>query len=404
MENQETSVSSHEENKNFFVWSFLSVLVGAALSFYATIHHIELKSSQGATQAMCNVNNTVSCDKVAASPYSEIFSIPLGVWGGGFFLSLFFLLLWAHSKKERRKNILTTYGFLVSLGALASVILAVISFTMVKALCLVCLGIYFCNFFQTFIFWKNRKDFWEPSCCPRQVIGPILVTALAFGIAIGAYSLTKPRVKKTVPVDYEYQPGQKPLAKTEPTKNISISRSAYSKNGEDYRRGSEQAKIVIHEFADFQCPACRYMSDLLKEVQSELGSDKVMVVFRNFPLDKACNPEISQAAHPLSCMAAKIARCGGQLGKFWEFHDAIFASQEHLSEGVLRAEAARLGLGGKAFDKCLQDEAITAKLRSDSKEAVELEVQGTPSLFINGKPYQGEYSKGAIAEAIKSLL
>ena len=356
---------------------------------------------------MCNVNSVVSCDKVAQSSYSEFFSIPLGVYGAGFFLALFVLLLWAYGNKVKRKAILTTYGLLVFLGCLGSLVLGLISSFLVKALCLICFGIYLCNFFQGFIFWRNRKDFWEHPFSFQRFIRVSLVVLVVFSFVLASYSLVKPKVgahEKNFKTRSSKLSTNKVVPNKEPQKKIALATSSYVGNGEDYRKGSDEAKVVIHEFADFECPACQYMSKTLKEIQAELGSKTVLLVFRNFPLDNSCNPNIKIRLHDHACMAAKIARCGGKMGKFWDFHDAIFAKQNKLSEATLREEAAKLGLGKEAFDNCLQDKTIAAKLSSDLKSGVELGVSGTPSLFINGKIYNGEYSKHAITKAIRAEL
>ena len=200
MENQDYSEAKRTRKVNFFSLSFLSVVIGACLAFYATIHHVQLKKAQ-ATNAMCNINQIVNCDKVAQSPYSEFLSVPLGVWGGGFFLTLLAFLIWGYGEREDRRAFLSSYGILVSLGSVASLILAFVSFGLVKAVCLICIGIYLCNFFQTFVFWKMGKKYWDPVLTWSEVRAPILIMIFAFGLSLSAYYVIKPRDIQVTPAN-----------------------------------------------------------------------------------------------------------------------------------------------------------------------------------------------------------
>jgi protein-disulfide isomerase len=159
--------------------------------------------------------------------------------------------------------------------------------------------------------------------------------------------------------------------------------SAQVEVGNDPRLGPEKAPVQIVEFADYECPYCQNVNEDLKKVRDQFG-EQVSLVYKDFPLPM----------HPLASRAAEAARCAGEQGKFWEFHDLLFASKKlHTTE--LKEQARAMKLDGGRFDKCLDTGEQGALVKKDSQEAQRLGLQGTPSFFINGHFMSGSvgYSK-----------
>ncbi|MFH1724605.1 MAG: thioredoxin domain-containing protein [Elusimicrobiota bacterium] len=161
----------------------------------------------------------------------------------------------------------------------------------------------------------------------------------------------------------------------------------YAPDAPDYRsKGAADAPVVIAEFSDFQCSACAAASKPLKQITT-LFPGKVRVVFKHLPWD----------FHTLSKDAAVAAECAGRAGRFWEFHDAMFAKQYAWAGAKQAAEArkrfmeyaAELGVDRKAFAACLDDPAALAAIEADRKEAEAHWVRSTPTFFINGKRFVG---------------
>jgi protein-disulfide isomerase len=173
--------------------------------------------------------------------------------------------------------------------------------------------------------------------------------------------------------------------------------------GEDYRLGSDEAPIVIHEFVDFECPACAMASRALKDLKTEFPS-AVLLVFRNYPLDKSCNDNIKKDFHKNSCALAQLARCAGRKGKFWEFHDLAFNGQKSASLEKASEWALSVGLSQFEINNCLQDDAVLAKIRDDISQGDKLGVEGTPAIFVNGKKFEGDFQtlKNFVQVQIKS--
>jgi protein-disulfide isomerase len=142
--------------------------------------------------------------------------------------------------------------------------------------------------------------------------------------------------------------------------------------------GSAAAPITIVEFSDFQCPFCKRVQPALKEVREKYG-DKVRFVYMDFPLPM----------HNHALDAAKAGRCAAEQGKFWPYHDAMFADQSRESPADLKATAKNLGLDSTKFDICFDQAKYEAGVRADMEQGKQLGIDGTPAFFINGRMLVG---------------
>ena len=142
----------------------------------------------------------------------------------------------------------------------------------------------------------------------------------------------------------------------------------------DRVRGDAKAPVTIVEFSDFQCPFCKNTQATLKNILTKYDG-RVKLAFMDFPL---------REIHPQARTAAEAARCAGEQGKFWEFHDALFADQGKLKETDLAAHARTLGLDEKTFEACLASGKYKPKVEADAQEGAKVGVAGTPAFFING--------------------
>jgi protein-disulfide isomerase len=142
--------------------------------------------------------------------------------------------------------------------------------------------------------------------------------------------------------------------------------------------GSKDAPVTIVEFSDFQCPFCGRAEPTLKQVREKYG-DKVRLIYLDFPL----------GIHDHAIDAASAGRCAGEQGKFWQFHDAMFADQSKLTPADLKADAKKLGLDTAKFDDCLDKGKYKAAIEADLTQGKDLGIDGTPAFFINGRPLTG---------------
>ncbi|GMR21994.1 MAG: hypothetical protein BMS9Abin37_0317 [Acidobacteriota bacterium] len=151
----------------------------------------------------------------------------------------------------------------------------------------------------------------------------------------------------------------------------------------DFALGRDDAAVSIVTFSDFECPYCQDAAVELASIY-ERYPDDVQIVFKNYPLDMSCNPNMPQPGHLYACKAAIMARCAGAQDRFWPMHDAIFALPE-LSVSALDALPAEIGLSAEAFATCVASEDVMEDLQADIDQGKGLGVTGTPAVFINGR-------------------
>lgn len=376
--------NQHGEKRTlFYIIGIILAVIGLGLSLYSTFHHMQLKAT-GATDAVCNINAAFSCDDVARSSFSEIFGIPLGVYGIGYFLAMITLLGTAMIKDEYRRDTIHAYAVLSAIGLITSLILGGISLFSLQVGCVVCMGIYAVTLLQGLNIAFNRQAI-PSGWSMKSVTNGGSYALLALAVAISVYQLIKP-APSTVKLDtpqtaHEHDGGSNRVG---PKQDIKIDRSDFSGMGQDYRRGAEDAKVEIVEFADFECPACKTAAFTLKQMKEQYG-DKIQVVFKNYPLDPNCNPGMQRPLHDFACDAARVARCAGRVGKFWEMHDKIYENQTQLSRQNLTKWAKELGLSDADIQACRESKDILAKLQDDINLGSKLGVDSTPTVFINGR-------------------
>ena len=155
--------------------------------------------------------------------------------------------------------------------------------------------------------------------------------------------------------------------------------------------GKKNAKIQIVEFSDFQCPFCSRVGGPLKEVQKHYGDDAV-IVFKNFPL----------SFHKEAMPAAQAALCAMDQGKFWEYHDQLFANQKALKEQKWGEYATAIGIDKAKLEKCVADKKYEAQVRAEMAEGRKAKVRGTPSVYINGRKFSSPsgYNLAAFTKVI----
>lgn len=395
-------------------WMWIGIvlaLIGVALSVYSTLHHLELKAA-GATDAVCNINATFNCDAVAKSQYSEIAGVPLGVFGLGYFASLLLLIGFAMGGGKAAREHFYAYSALVLVGVIVSAVLAVLSFTQVGAACLACIGVYIVCLLQgaALVIYRSEVQRATQSGAASQqsllkeVSSGATTAAIAVAAVVAIFSfIPKPAPKiatsdsATTPAD----PNTPQLAAT--AEEIKITRSAYAGLGEDFRKGPDDAKVTIVEFADFQCPACSQVKTMLNQLEGEYKG-KVQVVYRNFPLDSTCNSSVRQKMHEFSCNAAVMARCAGQYGKFWEMHGNLFDRQREMSNEKIKLWAKEIGLTDEQINSCWTNKDILAKIKDDVAEGLRLNIDSTPTLFFNGRKVIGGRGINDMRQNVEQLL
>lgn len=159
------------------------------------------------------------------------------------------------------------------------------------------------------------------------------------------------------------------------------------------RFGSTDAPVQIVEWSDFECPYCSRGASTLDELKTKYG-EKISVVFRHFPLE----------FHPNARKAAEAAICAQEQGKFWEFHDKLFANQRALGLEDLGRYADEVTLDKAKFQDCLSSGRHAPQVQADFEAGQKAGVTGTPGFFVNGRFLGGALPVDAFSKVIDEEL
>jgi protein-disulfide isomerase len=171
-----------------------------------------------------------------------------------------------------------------------------------------------------------------------------------------------------------------------------MARSTQLVESSDHVRGRFDAPVTLIEYGDYECPYCGRAYFVVEDVLRRAGPS-VRYVFRNFPLSQM---------HPHALVAAQWAEAAGAQGKFWEMHSTLFENQDALGTDDLLRYAQLLDLDVPRMVDEIREGVHLAKVKKDFRSGVRAGVNGTPTFFINGVRFDGDWATGlldAIREA-----
>ena len=167
-----------------------------------------------------------------------------------------------------------------------------------------------------------------------------------------------------------------------------------------YTLGSDSAPIEITEYSDFECPFCASFATVQMPVVREqlIATGRVRWRFRDFPLP----------LHTYSRYAALAAQCAGEQGKFWEMHDQLFTNHQWAQtgknpRGPFRDFARAIGVDLDKYDACMDGQRYAGRIQASVQEGEARGVKGTPSFYVNGRPYQGRSASDDFKALVDSL-
>lgn len=377
----------------------LGLAVAAAVSLVAagiaaSMTGARLESSLAPLySSLCNVKGTFlglpfDCDRVNSSLYGTVVGIPLSTLGAGFYVVL--LVLAGISARGREPAAGKAANLLLGGATLAvafSVPLLLVQVFRIRVLCPLCMVLYGAHLILLLAAWcavevdfaAGIRGFLRLLRRPHREMLLWASTGVFALIVVGvqtASSMIGPAPDPRLGV-LEERLSRAVRFQLEPAPD-------------DATTGPQDADYLIVEFSDFMCPFCRQAAMEARNLKDEMP-DRVRLVFKHFPLDTRCNPYIGRNLHPGACDAAAAAVCANRAGKFWAFHNALFARQDEIFEGNVRAnlisEAVRLGLSEPRFTACLDDPETLARVRADVEEALAMQVPGTPAFLVNGRAF-----------------
>ena len=165
-------------------------------------------------------------------------------------------------------------------------------------------------------------------------------------------------------------------------------------NSNDHILGNENAPLELVEYGDYECPHCGRAYPIVKDISRQLG-DQLKFVFRNFPLSNS---------HPHAVSAAVATEAAALQGKYWEMHDIVFENQKTLEVEHLFLLAHKIGLDLERFKNDIQDQTLADKVEKDFYGGLRSGVNRTPTFFINGQKYDGDWSGNNLLNYLQTVL
>jgi protein-disulfide isomerase/uncharacterized membrane protein len=417
-------------------------LAGAAVSALLLMQHHGEGRAVSAVNRVCGDARTSGCDEVARSSWSSVAGIPVAAAGVFFYLSLGVLLVLALLAGDETR--LAAAGIVLAglaLGLLADLFLLGVQVLSIKAYCVLCLFTYLLTGAALVTLLPARRGGLGGALGRAEgrlvLAGWALATLGVAGTVIAGDATLRYREARRqatllgapapVPVASPV-PAPTPTPGAEPTPASTAAPAAGPADAAYWRdryqklqatiddprkleayfsekaqreydsaspvtidldgvpgRGPANAPVQVVEFSDFLCPYCRSLAPALAQFVQQAGG-RVIVYFKNYPLDATCNEKLKQSIHPGACNVALGAVCAQKQGRFEAYHDKVFSTELHNPQpaDVLRA-AGDAGLNVVLMQTCLADPQTRRTLDAQIAEANRLGVAATPTLYINGR-------------------
>jgi len=339
-------------------------LAMVVLSLYLTNHYFEVHFPTGfESGSLCDINSFFNCDGATLSSFSNIAGVPISALGLLIGIFILFGYLFQSPKIE------ATNLFILIINFIGCILLFIYSLVALGSLCPFCTLYYICSGITLFVFWKN-------SSLSSPDFKVMAVYAAAFALTFGGVN--------------QYVSGKqqkKLIAKNgllQAFKNLNTLGNPAVDSPYRIASASEEfsgAPLQMTIFSDFQCPACKALSDRAHNIAKKYKG-KINIQYMFYPLDNNCNPKMTHPLHPLACQAAYLAAC--LPGKFLKVHDDIFDNQGSLSQSWLEDYAKKENV----LD-CMKSEQTKSKVTEMINDAENYNVRSTPTSLINGKKITG---------------
>lgn len=380
------------------LWIVISIALHAYLSF---VHYNQLSNSF--SKSFCDLSATFSCSAVATSKFSMFLNLPVALWG--LFTNILLGLFLFESSRSPDSDYPRYTMWLSSLVLLASIAMAAISLLYMNQYCPFCIGLYVFSLLSFVNIWRYLGNpFWK-TLVPDFIslfTDRMGILTLFLLIPVGAWLFDQvilDRFNKAV--------GGKDIGTVINQRvnewKANIKYEIDTKHA--IHLTSKSAPIQIVEFADFMCSHCQDAAPVFEELIASNGN--VEFLFMTFPLDGECNADIPKK-WGVSCRYAKALYCANIQGKgkqahLWLFKEAPGTIDVRDADQKNSKMVTQLSLNESTFKSCI-DSSDTHKAVSDmAKEGVRVQIQGTPTVFLNGRMLPAAHVPAVLKSAIKEI-
>ena len=343
--------------------------------------------------SFCDINETVSCEAVLQSPYATVRGVPVAA-GGVIWSTLVLLIAATGLRRDKPDAYAAAAGYifvLATVGLSAVLYLGYASFFVIGKMCPLCMTMYVS---VIGIFLVSGGISMALSALPsrlsrdlRSIATSPTPAVLAILFIVGSVSLVAffPRAEEqTVTASGDvYTP---PTETIDPDQLAEFNKWIDAQPRVSVPVPANGAQVLIVKFNDYQCPSCRQTYMEYKGILAKYQNDpKVRFVTMDFPLDSECN---TAGIHPAACEAAAAVRMAKAKGKGPEMEQYLFSNQEKMTPTWVK-DAARTVAGVTDFDA--QYPKVLEQVKADAALGRQLDVQATPTFFINGLKISGGF-------------
>jgi len=372
---------------NKYARPIILVLALAALGASMAALYVHYRIIKDPTySSFCDISETVSCEAVLESPYATVRGVPVAA-GGVAWSALVLLIAALGMRRENADGYAASAGYIFVLAtvALSAVLyLAYASFFVIGKACPLCMTMYVAVIGIFLISGGISMSLSAlPSRLPRDLRAVATsptpaVVALLF--IIGSVSLVAffPRAQEqTVTTSGEvYTP---PTETIDPDQLAEFNKWIDSQPRVNVPVPANGAQVLIVEFLDFQCPSCRQAYIEYKGIVAKYQNNpKVRFVTMDFPLDSECN---TAGIHPAACEAAAAVRMAKARGKGAEMQEYLFSNQEKMTPTWVKDSVRQMA---NVTDFDAEYPKVLEQVKADAVLGRQLDVQGTPTFFVNG--------------------
>jgi uncharacterized membrane protein/protein-disulfide isomerase len=397
-------------------------LIGLIASFTLAeeYYYLDLPKVEGSSpaifhrlsaQACGDQNSFFSCATVSKSRYAALFGVPLAIYGLFFYLVVLFIACALALTPDRMRPAAAVPLFWVTLlGVLEALVLLAITLGAVKAMCPLCLSTYILNLllFAAVVRLLFRERIHPlrpfapgnpqnvsvagPARVAAALVLPIIVLAAA-GVAreANAFLLRSKTDFIAANKEKEIQRAVDAFARQKPEPLAFTSLQVH---------GPADAPVTVIEISDFLCPYCGHAADLMDQLAAT-NPGKINIRFVNLPLDMACNRFMQNPMHRGACDLAIGAICAAEQEGLDAYQKEAFALRKpQPTPEDFRSVVLRSGLSEAAFIQCLQRPESVRTLQEQIEQTHRHGITSTPTVFINGKRFQGRLSLEALQKIV----
>lgn len=369
----------------------LLALAATGISLMLTSYHLTEGKEPWALFRLACSSEKGGCAEVLTSRWATgPGGIPTALLGAVYFgaLSLWFLVVGKPAGRGRRWHLLPLGVNLA--GALLSVFLVSVMIVRLHEVCWWCTLTHLINFALLVLSWRLYRGSRDEGAAPwpprRLGFGGVLMilawTVLCLqGLAVSNLRKSAQRANDYARTFYEDVDLQRYIQQRAASTEIPI-------RPDDPVRGNPAAPHTAVVFSDFECPGCRAFAAFFEaEVRPALG-DRLRIVYKHYPLNRACNPGLSVDVHADACEASETAEAARRLGgneAFWKMHDALFQSQDSFGQAPWASLARKAGFDPAAVAGQIAAHAHRDRIVEDAELGKRLGLNSTPTVYLDGR-------------------